>query len=101
MSFAMSEAGASTVVGQNDHGRGKPTEDYLGISHIPSNGQVKAGPDIAREVNKEPFVIATDYMDENRPYFVKVGKDGVLPAIQKLDLEMRNVGLQDIVPECR
>jgi len=90
----MSEAGA-TMVGHNDHGRGKP-EDYMGVSHIPS-GQVKAGPDIAGEVNKEPFVIATDYMDENRPYFVKVGKDGVLPAIQKLDLEMRNTHHRHII----
>ena len=47
------------------------------------------------ERRSAPFVIAADYIDQSRPYFVKIGKDGVIPALHKLDVEMRNVGVHE------
>ena len=33
----------------------------------------------------------TDYLLTDRPFFVPIGKDGLIAALQKLDLELRNV----------
>ena len=30
-------------------------------------------------------------MEEERPFFVKIGKDGLIAALQKLDRQLRNV----------
>ncbi|PSS37450.1 hypothetical protein PHLCEN_2v657 [Hermanssonia centrifuga] len=32
-----------------------------------------------------------EYMNTERPFFVTIGKDGLIAALQKLDLELRNV----------
>ena len=37
------------------------------------------------------FATAVDYMEEDRPFFVKIGKDGLIAALQKLDGQLRNV----------
>lgn len=86
MSEVRSVAGATTVVEDAD-------------ANLTMSNSKKAyygnGVETLKEESKkpEPFLIATDYMDESRPYFVKIGKDGVLAAIQNLDLELRNVSI--------
>ena len=37
------------------------------------------------------FAAAVDYMEEERPFFVKIGKDGLIAALQKLDRQLRSV----------
>jgi hypothetical protein len=85
----MSEAGATTIVG-GPNGKQR-ADDFLG--GVDSNPNLKAGPAVIERGPVEPFVIASDYMDETRPFFVKIEKNGVLPALAKLDLELQNVGL--------
>ena len=38
------------------------------------------------------FVSDTDYLDTNRHFFVKIGKDGLIAALNKLDKELQQVG---------
>ena len=38
------------------------------------------------------FVENAEYMDTERPFFITIGKDGLSAALQKLDLQLRNVG---------
>ena len=44
-----------------------------------------------REFSSANFATAVDYMEEERPFFVKIGKDGLIAALQKLDRQLRNV----------
>jgi hypothetical protein len=97
-----SVAGATTVVGGGDRDLpgtlGKDsTAHFDGFGS--GNGTMLEGklPGAkAREGKRSAaFVIAAEYMDESRPYFIKIGKDGVIPALQKLDAEMRNVRCHD------
>jgi hypothetical protein len=37
------------------------------------------------------FVRATDYMTEERPFFVNIDKNGLIAALQKLDKQLQNV----------
>ena len=84
---SLSVAGGTTIVGDNNRKIGDFTEGVNGLG----KGQLPHG--LPQKRNKEPFNIAVDYMDESRPYFIKIGKDGVIPALHKLDSEMRNVSL--------
>lgn len=43
------------------------------------------------------FVQTVDYLEEERPFFVKIGKDGLIAALQKLDRQLKNVR----VVQCR
>ncbi|KAM5543521.1 hypothetical protein V8D89_002772 [Ganoderma adspersum] len=43
------------------------------------------------------FATAVDYMEEERPFFVKIGKDGLIGALQKLDGQLRNAGRPHIL----
>ena len=36
---------------------------------------------------------STDYFASGRPYFVQIGKDGLLPALHKLDKQLKEVSL--------
>ncbi|KAL1948779.1 hypothetical protein VTO73DRAFT_10585 [Trametes versicolor] len=38
------------------------------------------------------FVSALDYMEEDRQFFVKIEKDGLIAALQKLDRQLKNAG---------
>ncbi|KIJ54086.1 hypothetical protein M422DRAFT_25046 [Sphaerobolus stellatus SS14] len=80
-----SVADATTVVGDNVR-----VTAPNGKAPMKANSPQPSG-------RKEPFNIAIDYMDETRPYVVKIGKDGVIPALQKLDLELRNSGQGHII----
>ena len=35
--------------------------------------------------------VAPENIDEDRPFFVKIGKDGVLAALRKLDAQLQSV----------
>lgn len=81
-------AGATTVVDDPDANgtalrKAAPVNDFETLK--------------AEQKKPDPFNIAIDYMDESRPYFIKIGKDGVLAALQKLDLELRNTGQKRIL----
>lgn len=41
-----------------------------------------------RQHQENHFSTALDYMDEDRPFFVAIGKDGVISALQKLDNQL-------------
>ncbi|TFK87557.1 hypothetical protein K466DRAFT_586278 [Polyporus arcularius HHB13444] len=44
------------------------------------------------EYSAANFATAVDYMEEERPFFVKIGKDGLIAALQKLDQQLRAAG---------
>ncbi|EJF56795.1 hypothetical protein BD309DRAFT_926774 [Dichomitus squalens] len=50
-----------------------------------------------RQQSAANFVTAVDYMEEDRPFFVKIGKDGLIGALQKLDGQLRNAGRPHIL----
>jgi hypothetical protein len=89
----MSTAGGTTVYdrrsssreGDNskrlpDHDDGFPKKP----TQLIAKGKLKATFD-------GPFITDVDYMSEKRPFFVKIEKDGVLPALKKLDAELQKV----------
>ena len=47
--------------------------------------------------SSEPFITLAD-IGRDRPYFVKIGKDGVLPALNKLDDHLKAVRLFNSLP---
>ncbi|KAI0039562.1 band 7 domain-containing protein [Auriscalpium vulgare] len=85
---------ASTVVG----GRG---------SAYPKNPAYEKGSDDHHKIVSASFEVPhieagvltkiEDYFAEQHPFVVKVGKDGLLAALQELDLELRNSGHDKIL----
>ncbi len=47
----------------------------------------------ATKASAANFVSALDYMEEDRQFFVKIEKDGLIAALQKLDRQLKNVRL--------
>lgn len=45
----------------------------------------------ASKASAANFVSALDYMEEDRQFFVKIEKDGLIAALQKLDRQLKNV----------
>lgn len=45
----------------------------------------------AHKASAANFVSALDYMEEDRQFFVKIEKDGLIAALQKLDRQLKNV----------
>ena len=75
----------TTVVGQ-------------GEAHVSFDGNISSG----KGKEKTPLVfsgadmdgfISADYSLDERPFFVPIGKDGILAALQKLDRQLQNVRL--------
>lgn len=87
-----SVAGATTVVGaMSDIGPGeydKPWPNGKGKSSFSAPLAAKFGP--------QP-----NYLDATRPFFVPIGKDGVIGALQKLDGQLRQVCLLLVSSEVR
>ncbi|KAF8588595.1 hypothetical protein K439DRAFT_1629599 [Ramaria rubella] len=97
-SDSRSVAGATTVVGEPGTTGKEFGAHFDGVGATTSfDGTLKAAALPGPRRRTEPFVIAADYTDETRPYFIKIGKDGVIPALQKLDVEMRNSGHNHII----
>ncbi|EIW54804.1 band 7 domain-containing protein [Trametes versicolor FP-101664 SS1] len=46
----------------------------------------------AHKASAANFVSALDYMEEDRQFFVKIEKDGLIAALQKLDRQLKNAG---------
>ena len=85
----MSSVGDATTVVEGH----APTSSY----HAHGNGKARFHHEESalkkpqRELSAANFVAAVDYMEEERPFFVKIGKDGLIAALQKLDRQLRNV----------
>jgi len=80
MSFSVGDN--STVVGDATV-RKDPREDLF-LKEEPRGGKAKQ-----KSVND--FVTADDYTLEDRPFFVTIGKDGLIGALQKLDKQLVDV----------
>ena len=43
------------------------------------------------------FVETADYLKTDRPFFVSIGKDGLIAALQKLDGQLQNVSIDYVL----
>ena len=57
----------------------------------PYTGKAAHSPVLPTHI-EAPFETA-EYMNTERPFFVAIGKDGLIAALQKLDTQLRNVSL--------
>lgn len=76
----------STVVG--DPSPPLPTtKGHLddGFHSSTSNGHAKG------KAKLDEFITTADYMSTDRPFFVPIGKDGLIAALQKLDAQLIKV----------
>ncbi|CAL1698843.1 unnamed protein product [Somion occarium] len=90
---ARSVGDATTVVGGPSSVRGPDSNSY-------ENG--KSGNNPKKAAFSVPpasstFVQTVDYLEEERPFFVKIGKDGLIAALQKLDRQLKNSGRNHIL----
>ncbi|KAL6302736.1 band 7 domain-containing protein [Sparassis latifolia] len=51
----------------------------------------------ATKLNRSNFIKAEDFVAEDHPFFFRIGKDGLIAALQKLDTQLRNSGRQHIL----
>ncbi|EMD35680.1 hypothetical protein CERSUDRAFT_85643 [Gelatoporia subvermispora B] len=71
-------------------------DDYL---RKPSaNGKPSHG---LQPVAEGTFLRTEDYTLGNRPFFVNIGKDGLIAALQKLDTQLKNAGMTHILSSKR
>jgi hypothetical protein len=75
----------TTVVGGSSLTKYKPTEsiDFPRSAQQVGNAKNRHG--------EHDFVTSSDYMLEERPYFVRIGKDGLIGALQRLDKQLQKV----------
>ena len=78
---------SSYYANAHGHANGKPR--YFNEEGSPLKKPHRGVSD--RELSVGNFATAVDYMEEERPFFVKIGKDGLIAALQKLDGQLRNV----------
>ena len=84
--------GATTVVGaHSDVGQ---AEYDSGKSHSPTAKGKQTVPPPAK------FGPHTDYLEESGPFFIGIGKGGVIAALQKLDEQLRAVNSFYFDPYC-
>ena len=89
----MSSVGdATTVVDGSAHYR----EHTNGHSFKAPIDEVPQKPRRREYASPANFATAVDYMEEERPFFVKIGKDGLIAALQKLDRQLRAVRSSDL-----
>lgn len=81
-----STADNSTVVGDLDYTLRK------GPSENNKAGKRRLEPESVKS-NLESFVLTNDYALEDQPFFVPIGKDGLLAALQKLNKQLVHVSL--------
>jgi hypothetical protein len=72
----------TTVVGGPSGYRVELDQSYTKSALVDDAKHNRVGPN---------FVKATDYTEEERPFFVKIGKDGLTAALHKLDTQLRSV----------
>lgn len=74
--------GPLSTIGDNDRVDPKITKA------TPRYGQPSSHNTASRPIADTP-----DYMETDRPFFIKIGKDGLNAALQKLDKQLQNVRL--------
>ncbi|KAF7440815.1 hypothetical protein PC9H_001163 [Pleurotus ostreatus] len=82
----------STVVG--DPSPPLPTtKDHVddGFHSSTSNGHAKG------KAKLDEFITTADYMSTDRPFFVPIGKDGLIAALQKLDAQLIKSGRNKVL----
>ncbi|KII88766.1 hypothetical protein PLICRDRAFT_42002 [Plicaturopsis crispa FD-325 SS-3] len=90
--------GNTTVISPSSHVNYKnlgPQHDYLSGKAGEGYGSSTAVGTKSKVAND--FTITSDYMLEDRPFFVTIGKDGLIAALQSLDLQLRNSGRNKIL----
>ena len=84
----------TTVVGGPMSHMGDPT--YLSDTYPRKPSASGKGVHLAHhDMPPRTFLETNEYMDTERPFFVTVGKDGLISALQKLDVQLRNVSGQN------
>lgn len=80
-------ADASTVVGDDSREQDfvKPKYKETALPAGSSSGPSRVG---------KPFVNSIESGLEERPFFVRIGKDGLIAALQKLDQQLADVCVQ-------
>jgi hypothetical protein len=73
---------STTVVGRPSGYRIELEQSYTKPSNVGDTKHHRVG---------HNFVKATDYTEEEKPFFVKIGKDGLTAALHKLDTQLRSV----------
>ncbi|KAG5652953.1 hypothetical protein H0H81_002961 [Sphagnurus paluster] len=79
----------STIIGDERPGSGsKPTSD------VKDYGPRRAGDGYGKSTQpKNDFVATVDYTIEERPFFVPIGKAGIIAALEKLDRQLVQASL--------
>ncbi|KAL0071611.1 hypothetical protein AAF712_001468 [Marasmius tenuissimus] len=79
-----SVAEGSTVIGDREFSNHR-------LSPVPSTSKIHKSSGKPRVPDTSEF-ITSDYSLEDRPFFIPIGKDGVIAALQKLDKELQQSG---------
>jgi hypothetical protein len=88
MSSRIDDEDADTVVGGPVKHRGLKKSDRIDESFHSSNSTHPR-----KGVSLHDFSKTADYALEERPFFVPVGKDGIIVALEKIDRQLRNVSI--------
>lgn len=80
---------ATTVFGPGD-------TDFVHLKHSHHTAQEKGKLPLTIAAQINDF-ISTDYIPEERPFFIPIGKDGIVAALQKLDRQLINSGRGGII----
>ena len=85
----MTTVGSTTVYG----GQGRGSDSATSLSKLQHEKNLKPAHSQAapRQLSLHPVDIDQANIDEERPFFVRIGKGGVLEALQKLDHELQQV----------
>ncbi|EJU05751.1 band 7 domain-containing protein [Dacryopinax primogenitus] len=88
---ACSDFDGTTVLGANDDARlsEKSTRPNKGKSVTPESS-------VPRNT-LVPFVNTVEYLDQHRPFFVRCGEDGLIPALHKLNDQIVSAGHRSIM----
>ncbi|KAK7685747.1 hypothetical protein QCA50_011093 [Cerrena zonata] len=73
------------------------------VAHGPSTYENRKddGNPVSRGPTQHTFVQTVDYLEEERALFIKIDKDGLIAALQKLDKQLKNSGRTHILSRKR
>lgn len=80
-------ADASTVVGDDNS---REQQDFMKPKYKETTAPNPAASSSSKRVGK-PFMNDIESGLEERPFFVRIGKDGLIAALQKLDKQLKEV----------
>ena len=81
------DADNTTVVGGPLSTIGEDDQRDRSPSYTKGKGAVLPANDLASKT----FIGAVDYLETERPFFFRIGKDGLISALNKLDRQLQNV----------